>query len=86
MSTLLTPSGFPSFCLPCPCRQVFILSDVIFIDQVAHGTSRERHQSAPYLRLNETGTSKVGAMSHAQKAQLLKYAENVFMKNSVLEP
>ena len=28
------------------------------------------------------GTSKVGAISEAQKAQLLKYAQDVFMENS----
>ena len=31
---------------------------------------------------NKTGTSKVGAIPKAEKAQFLKYAQEVFMKNS----
>ena len=31
---------------------------------------------------NEIGTSQVGAISTVQKAQFLKYAQDVFMKNS----
>ena len=30
----------------------------------------------------KTGTSKIGAIPKAQKAQFLKYAQEVFMKNS----
>ena len=30
---------------------------------------------------NKTGTSKVGAISKAQKAQFSKYAQDVFMKS-----
>ena len=33
------------------------------------------------LSHNKTGTSKVGAISKAQKAQFSKYAQDVFMKS-----
>ena len=33
------------------------------------------------LSFNKTGTSKVGAISKAQKAQFSKYAQDVFMKS-----
>ena len=33
------------------------------------------------VRVNKTGTSKVGAISKAQKAQFSKYAQDVFMKS-----
>ena len=38
-------------------------------DRIERETSRERPKSARYLKLNKTGTSTVGAMSTAQKAQ-----------------
>ena len=34
-----------------------------------------------YANANKTGTSKVGAISKAQKAQFSKYAQDVFMKS-----
>ena len=34
-----------------------------------------------WINNNKTGTSKVGAISKAQKAQFSKYAQDVFMKS-----
>ena len=56
------------------------------IAHLCHHENSIKGPRKPFLMKNQSGTSKVGAISKAQKAQFLKYAWDVFIKILVFEP